>query len=850
MATASESKPQSTYTSIIAAINKKLKKKQKLARISKALDNDPNFDINTVDEDAGRTILHHLCRKGLTYVLDHVLKSKQSTIDINIQSKAGQSALIETVIGHHESLSKFGKFTKSTSKSNPHDECIELLLKHGCNTELKSSATGWTALHEAVWQNYQNGAILLLKHGADINAVSIENETPLYLGVMQRRLSMCRMLLDINDIDVNIPAYKKYIGLETPLFAAARHAQPQTNTEHDFFKIFDLLLQRNAYISLPQSIIEQHQKDDAKMVCYTAIEHAREKGRWEVASKLLLHSLGQRLGEQVMNTKQEIAKDRSIVRNMMKIYDMQFGAKPDDYVQFKRNIILSVITGLENRQPLSKDLLLLAWKFNLTNEVQDLSLWDVLKGTCLSILTPPTKKFDFWFFRDNILNSSIWFEKYNDRVLYEELMEIVDHVSKNEQQLLSKSLLAFTENDDTYWTKLRQFTYTCPVDNDEKSDKQNVDVFLRQDANFSFKQWTKSGLQTTHKAAELDSVSMALGHNITRYYDNKMYLPRLRFVAYLLNNDFQKSMREIMSKSGISCTIQGGPLKTMERCLIKTETDYERCRFPKTAKLLDVSRCSLTFASCKDLYDGLLYLVAQIESQSTGFKMISRVKNTLAVIDINKPSYGDIKVNAVFDFDQYCLVVEIQMLLASLLKFKKRNHEIYKVKRKEEFYQNVVYLRDMIHPEHSIFSAAAIGDIDMIYQTLKYDDIDINLCDAYKGETPLFHAVRNNEMKAVKLLIEHGADANVVNSEGAVCLYSAAGRGYFKLVEYLVIGCKADVNGGTKKKCPVSVAAFHNYFEIVKLLVENGGFIETAALSLARRNHDIWEYLEEHKEDK
>eukprot|EP01084_Bolivina_argentea_P030097 55810_1 len=464
---ATEDKVDRAYTAIVSAIGKKLKRKVRLDRISKTFENNPTFDVNTVDSSK-RTILHCACRKGLNDVVELLLKI--DNIDINIQSKTGQSALIEAIIGYNESHDK---------KKSKHYECIELLLQNKCNIEYKSTATGWTALHEASWNNYTNAVELLLKYEANINCVGNEHETPLMLSILQKHLDIARILLNNDLVDVNLPSFRNDLGIVTPIgmaarFASSSHANPDadSNSKDSFNVIFDMLLQRNAFIHCPDSFVEQYSiQSNTSNTCFSAIEHARQKGRWEIASKLLLHSLGEKLGEQVMNIKFDVGKDRAMVRNMIKIYDKQFKDK-NIYLQFKQNIIQSIISALNNYKPFSKDLLLIAWKFNFdengNNIMKDLNLWNAIQNTCINLLTPPTKKFDFWFFRDNILSLSLWFEKYGtDKYLYQELINIVDKISEKEQILLKQSLLESIDDEkNEYATPKGQTIIQQNEDND------------------------------------------------------------------------------------------------------------------------------------------------------------------------------------------------------------------------------------------------------------------------------------------------------------------------------------------------------------------------------------------------
>ena len=46
---------------------------------------------------------------------------------------------------------------------------------------------------------------------------------------------------------------------------------------------------------------------------------------------------------------------------------------------------------------------------------------------------------------------------------------------------------------------------------------------------------------------------------------------------------------------------RSAPIKKLERCIEKTETDYMNESFPQSSKLIDIIRCSLSFSSLNNL---------------------------------------------------------------------------------------------------------------------------------------------------------------------------------------------------------------------------------------------------------
>ena len=88
------------YTAILAVINNtKLKKKKQVEQISKALENNKTFDINTVDK-TGRSLLHYAYNKGISSIVDYLLQL--DNIDVNVVSNDGSSPLMECMNGYSQ----------------------------------------------------------------------------------------------------------------------------------------------------------------------------------------------------------------------------------------------------------------------------------------------------------------------------------------------------------------------------------------------------------------------------------------------------------------------------------------------------------------------------------------------------------------------------------------------------------------------------------------------------------------------------------------------------------------------------------------------------------------------------
>ncbi|AVP87007.1 hypothetical protein phytr_440 [Candidatus Phycorickettsia trachydisci] len=91
------------------------------------------------------------------------------------------------------------------------------------------------------------------------------------------------------------------------------------------------------------------------------------------------------------------------------------------------------------------------------------------------------------------------------------------------------------------------------------------------------------------------------------------------------------------------------------------------------------------------------------------------------------------------------------------------------------------------------------------------------------GLTPIYFAGICGQLKMIDWLYEKGAKIDFATNDGLTFLHIAAQNGHLKLIESL-IEQKFDVNATTIKesKTPLRIAAQHNQFEAVKLLVKHG----------------------------
>lgn len=83
-----------------------------------------------------------------------------------------------------------------------------LLQKHKAKCDINArDKLGRTALHHAAANGHVDIAKVLLANGADVNARSNGNETPLIRACMYREIGMVDLLLKVPGIDVSLTDY-------------------------------------------------------------------------------------------------------------------------------------------------------------------------------------------------------------------------------------------------------------------------------------------------------------------------------------------------------------------------------------------------------------------------------------------------------------------------------------------------------------------------------------------------------------------------------------------------------------------------------------------------------------------
>ena len=111
---------------------------------------------------------------------------------------------------------------------------------------------------------------------------------------------------------------------------------------------------------------------------------------------------------------------------------------------------------------------------------------------------------------------------------------------------------------------------------------------------------------------------------LTDFYDSRVYLSNLMLVANAVNEKFHDVLKNDILKKDFACDYQQGPIKRIERCQAKAETDYSLKPYPNSAQLLDIVRCMLVYQRPEDLMSGIETVIERVKKGDTPLKRVLR----------------------------------------------------------------------------------------------------------------------------------------------------------------------------------------------------------------------------------
>jgi hypothetical protein len=149
-------------------------------------------------------------------------KVESKTTSLCDAAKVGDKETIKRLLTK-DKADPNGKILTADGWKNPlvlsieanHKEMVELLLESGADPNAVLNNEAITPLMKAVWKNEKNIALLLVKHGAEVDMADVEGDTALHYCAL-RSSTDCMSVLLANGAAVNARNAK----LQTPLHQA------------------------------------------------------------------------------------------------------------------------------------------------------------------------------------------------------------------------------------------------------------------------------------------------------------------------------------------------------------------------------------------------------------------------------------------------------------------------------------------------------------------------------------------------------------------------------------------------------------------------------------------------------
>eukprot|EP01084_Bolivina_argentea_P265318 449688_1 len=446
-------------------------------------------------------------------------------------------------------------------------------------------------------------------------------------------------------------------------------------------------------------------KEDTK---YSLLQYAARMGKYEICSLLL--NLGAVITEDEVNKLENTLRENSSMHILILLQSATIqsagGTEVEDNVSRLHrqtgvlkcflNILSKnenmkmfidimetiIIQSIENENGFSDDFLNLLYHYYVTIEKKSFNetkLWEVIKNKCIHVIKNKNMKNWFWF-KNYIINSTIFLRKGDKNVLFFELLNIVnDGLEDVVNTKLRQPFLQIAQKTPDDWKEL------CSYDTETILESK-----CRQDS-------IPNGMKPDYSVAELTQyVPGSTTFNAHKHYDINEYLSKLLLTAHTVDKEFHESIKQIFDidletdKSKITelndMEYQRGPVKLINRMKAKAETDYANEPFPSSACILDMNRCALVFEDISSMLKGLDLIKNKISYFKSGNIIgICRAKNGFKEYSHKTPDYADIKFNVLIKGVKYNVVGEVQFMLKEMMNFKHSAHSLYSIIRRKEF---------------------------------------------------------------------------------------------------------------------------------------------------------------------
>lgn len=192
-------------------------------------------NVTLVTNNTSETPLHYCSQSGNVNIMEELVsgmspnemqtlcnrQAKDGWSPLLFACQAGTLAIVDFLLKHGARVDVFdenGKAALHLAAEKGHNDVIELLLKYKAFINVRSKK-GMTPLHMAARNGYGNIVRqIITQHGAMLDALTLNKETPLHLAAERGQLQVCNILLELKS-DAN--ALDNH-G-QTPLLLAAQN---------------------------------------------------------------------------------------------------------------------------------------------------------------------------------------------------------------------------------------------------------------------------------------------------------------------------------------------------------------------------------------------------------------------------------------------------------------------------------------------------------------------------------------------------------------------------------------------------------------------------------------------------
>ena len=475
-----------------------------------------------------------------------------------------------------------------------------MFIIHNYNCKQRECSTSWTLLHFAAEHGWLRLSKLLVKHGSDIDSIDkyghsiIQDSQPL----VREYLLLCQMGGSMRE----------------KILVSSTNIRKQS-------KIIEIFLKKLMKNALKEAKTTQKEEEEEESKPEEKKDNEKTIGKCVSRALDCLSLLSETIME-LLNDKMPISQDLLLIAWKYLSNEMKFN-----------QILNSSGKNTNSNAKLEAYFSNFNFEQNNTNANEN-RLWKRLGDTCRQSLQHSNicKARNFFYFKEYILPSNIWFQKVIDSVengnigsddesnekqsnkksrvsklnkifgahvsshlLFDELVNIVNEELEPQQAYLQKSIMKAMNEEKEDWNKVIEFK--------EFTITNDLNTGIRQDSIID-KETGRNIMETDykHKALicefnehDLDIMSGSLANDsnidVHHHYDLNIYLNRLLIAAHNVNYAFQASVKKMFgkykfgtkeSKTGkinvynkqiwiedYQCVYAEAPVKLRERCVVK-----------------------------------------------------------------------------------------------------------------------------------------------------------------------------------------------------------------------------------------------------------------------------------------